>query len=99
MGPNLVFRVRLADPPLHLRQILVLNEQILASDRQTDRRNKNILGLTKFGISTVNMDKKMNQWLFKKGSWSDSSTDIKNVRRKELPHEISKFDHVEHNLQ
>ena len=36
-------------PPLHHRQILVSNDQILVSDRQTDgrtdRRNKHILGL------------------------------------------------------
>ena len=38
MGPNLVFRggVGEADPPLHHRQILVSNDQILVSDRQTD---------------------------------------------------------------
>ena len=29
-------RVRFADPPLHHRQILFSNDQILASDRQTD---------------------------------------------------------------
>ena len=42
-------RVRFADPPQHHRQILFSNDQILASDRQTDgqtdRRNKHILGL------------------------------------------------------
>ena len=46
-------RVRFSDPPRHHRQILFSNDQILASDRQTDgrtdrqtdRRNKHILGL------------------------------------------------------
>ena len=31
-------RVRFADPPQHHRQILFSNDQILASDRQTDGR-------------------------------------------------------------
>ena len=31
-------RVRFADPPLHHRQILFSNDQILVSDRQTDGR-------------------------------------------------------------